>query len=341
MAERITYFDILRGLAICGVVAIHSSDVGLEFPDDSLNLHFTILWRQLLNFSIPLFLAISGYFLANKKITHYDEYVAFIKKQIPRVYIPCLFWSVAWLILATLAGSKPILQQLYKLVTFQSSETYYFIALIIQYYILLPILKRLANIKGLVVTLITSLAMTGIIFYIRYFTDMKLPLIVYAGIFSTWLVFFVFGLYLGSSATISLSNKLLIGLILVFYSISCIESYVLYALFNQVENAVTAVKASSFMYSFVLIAYLFKNIDFLKSRALKSVGEMSFGIYLIHMFVLMIVSRLLSLFFPSLKVVQPVYQFTLIGTVMLSCFLFISVGKGVLSNKQMKIMGFK
>ena len=76
--ERITYFDMLRGLAIIGVVAIHSTGTGLTFPADSFNFYFTILWRQLINFSVPLFLTISGYFMVRKKIVSLTDYLFFI-----------------------------------------------------------------------------------------------------------------------------------------------------------------------------------------------------------------------------------------------------------------------
>ena len=58
MKERIAYFDFLRGLAIMMVVGIHTYTLG----EDS-----TVV-RQLLNAAVPLFIAISGYFLSQKKM---------------------------------------------------------------------------------------------------------------------------------------------------------------------------------------------------------------------------------------------------------------------------------
>lgn len=341
MSKRIAYFDILRGVAIIGVVLIHSSNIGLQFPSNSFNFHFTIWSRQILNASVPLFLAISGYFLAKKNISNLSEYINFIKKQIPKIYIPFLIWSSVWLILGILILNKSILHELFNLMIFQSTGPYYFIALIIQYYVLLPILKRLANFKGLIISLVISLTTVGIIFYIRNYIGINLPLIVYAGNFPVFLVFFVLGLYLGSSDKILLRNKLLISFILIFYLLACIESYALYALFDNAGLAATAMKPSSFMYSLFLITYLIKNIDLLKSTILKRVGEISFGIYLIHMFVLIIISRLVSTFFPSLIEVQPLYQFMLVVIIVLSCLLSISIGKKVLSAKIIQIIGFK
>ena len=341
VSERIEYFDILRAFAIFGVVAIHSSSTGLQFSEESVNFNFTVLWRNSLNFSVPMFLAISGFFLAKKRIRSYGEYIIFLKKQIPRIYVPLLIWSLVWFGLAVLINNKPIVHELTKLLIFQSSGSYYFVALIIQYYLLLPIIKRLANNKGLILSIIMSMTMTCAIFYLRYYTEISLHLILYAGNFVTWLMFFVLGLYLGTSAKIILSNKFLALLILVFYALSCIESYLLIAMFHQAEDAVTAVKASSFLYSFVLIVFLFNNQNWISSKFLKNLGEMSFGIYLIHMFALTAATIILLRLYPPLQEFSPVYQFALIGTVLLSCFVCISVFNSFFSLKQSKLLGFK
>lgn len=341
MNERIEYFDVLRGLAILGVVAIHSSGSGLQFSEESINFNFTVLWRNILNFAVPMFLAISGFFLAKKTIGNSKEYAAFQRKQIPRVYIPLLIWSLVWLVFSILIFNKSVVHELIKLVSFQSSGPYYFIALIIQYYLLLPILKKLANNKGLIFSILISMVMTCTIFYLRYYTEINVPLILYAGNFVTWIMFFVLGLYLGSSGRMNIPNKSLFVLIFTFYALSCIESYVLIALFHQAGDAVTAVKASSFMYSFFLIILLFNNHDLIKSKVLKQIGVISFGIYLTHMFALMVISRMLLHFYPPIKDITYAYQFLLIGVVMLSCFLCISVVNKVFSQSQSRLLGFK
>jgi peptidoglycan/LPS O-acetylase OafA/YrhL len=341
VSERIEYFDVLRALAIFGVVAIHSSGSGLQFSEESINFNFTVLWRNILNFAVPMFLAISGFFLAKKTIGSPGEYMSFLRKQIPRVYVPLLIWSLVWLGFAVLIQNKSVVHELIKLVVFQSSGPYYFIALIIQYYLLLPVFKKLANNKGLAFSLLISMVMTCVIFYLRYYTGISLPLILYAGNFATWQMFFVLGLYLGSSEKMKIPNKYLLPLILAFYALSCIESYVLIALFQQAGNAVTAVKASSFMYSFFLIIFLFENHDLIKSKLLKQIGVMSFGIYLTHNFALMVISRILSRLYSPLQDITYAYQLSLIGIVMLSCFLCISVFNKMFSDRQALLLGFK
>jgi peptidoglycan/LPS O-acetylase OafA/YrhL len=112
-------------------------------------------------------------------------------------------------------------------------------------------------------------------------------------------------------------------------------------MFHQVGDAVTAVKPSSFLYSFVLIIFLFKNQNWIRSKPLKNIGEMSFGIYLIHMFILTGITILISRIYPSLTEISPVYQFVLISVVMLFCSLFISAFNNIFTAKQSKLVGFK
>ena len=341
MTNRVEYYDILRGLAIIGVVIIHSSGLGLKFPDDSFNFHFTILWRNLWNFSVPLFLTLSGYFIVKKNITDFSEHIVFLKKQIPRVYIPMFIWSIIWVIIAILVLDKPIVKEFIKLIIFQASGPYYFIALIIQYYILLPFLKRFSNTKGLILSLIISLFMTSIIFYIRYFTDIKLLTIIYAGNFLTWNIFFIFGLYLGSKKRKLLSNQLLISLIVIFYILSCVETYLLYISFNQIDHAVTAVKASSFLFSLALIAYFFKNIDFISNKILKNIGEVSFGIYLVHMFIIIFISKVLLDYPFDIQNFQPIYQLIITIITISFAYLLIMISKKFISIKWIQFLGFK
>ena len=56
MKNREYSFDFFRGIAILGVIAIHASGLGVNFSDTNWNFHFSMIWRQLLNFSVPLFL---------------------------------------------------------------------------------------------------------------------------------------------------------------------------------------------------------------------------------------------------------------------------------------------
>lgn len=79
MNNRNTYFDFLRAIAIIMVVIIHTHQIG-----DS------VILRQLVNAAVPIFIAISGFFVSKKTIENKSQYVVFLRRQIPKVYVMIL-----------------------------------------------------------------------------------------------------------------------------------------------------------------------------------------------------------------------------------------------------------
>ena len=111
------------------VVGIHTYTLG----EDST------LVRQLLNTAVPLFIAISGYFLSQKKMENKVEYFSFLKKQLPKVYLPVLVWSLPFYALALYSGSSIIKQTI--LILGCGISIYYFVAFIMQCYVSLPVIN--------------------------------------------------------------------------------------------------------------------------------------------------------------------------------------------------------
>ncbi len=144
--ERIEYFDFLRGIAIICVVAIHTF-VAFEIDQSNLlSYHLAIIWRQIIGFAVPLFLAVSGYFMSNKLLNTNREYLTFLKKQLPRVYIPMIIWSLPILLLSIYKHGFAIKPIIYFFIG--GFSVYYFIPLIMQYYILIPTMQKGFNKMG-------------------------------------------------------------------------------------------------------------------------------------------------------------------------------------------------
>lgn len=339
MKDRLAYYDLLRGLAIIGVVAIHSTGIGYTFNDRIIDFNLTVFWRQIINFSVPMFIAISGFFLANKDTSSTYLYFQFIKKQVPRVLIPYIVWSLGYLCIDFLKGAT-IPSLIYRFFTFTSSVPFYFIILIIEYYLLLPILQKLATTKGLIISALISSLSCFLIFYFRYYTNITLPIFL-VGSAPSLLIFFVLGLYVRKN-DISLSNLSLILLIVCGLAFSLIETFMLYYKFNDIENSVTAIKISSFIYSTFLILFAFKNADrklFAKTKLLTFIGEISFGIFLSHMFFILVVSVMINKFLPILKENAILYQVTLIISTLFCCVVFALITRKINKTKALKYLG--
>ena len=144
MMQRNHYYDFLRGIAIMMVVGIHTfctSETNMQ--DKAIDVNTLV--RQILNCAVPIFLAISGYFLCTKNLDTWTDKKTFWRRQMPKVYVPTMIVSLPFFALAIKNGNSPIAAVMTMLAC--GFSVYYFVALIIQYYALLPIFKKV-NLGG-------------------------------------------------------------------------------------------------------------------------------------------------------------------------------------------------
>lgn len=286
--SRNPYFDLLRGCAILMVIGIHTFPADIRFGSAANNA--AILVRQTLNCAVPLFLAISGYFLVRKTA---ETYRTFLKKQLPTLYLPCLLWSVPFAVSAVRHGDSPLTTFAMTLICGMS--VYYFIALIIQYYLLLPVLQTMTRTKWVLCGVISLVSVTATV-YLRL---TQLPLIFYAGFFPLWILFFATGLRAGSGGgNLRLCNRLFaLGMAVAGLVLSYGEAVLLTGLGNQGFG----IKPSAFLYALGMILFLFssetknfmlRRMDHPLCRTLALIGRMSLGIYFTHMFFIFVFKKL-------------------------------------------------
>lgn len=288
MKERVAWFDFLRGVAILMVVAIHTFASTLQ--KEELVGDVLILFRQVLNCSVPLFLAISGFFLAKKREER--SYIRFWKHQIPKVYVPTLIWSLPYLALHIWQGNdwaEGIV--IFLLCGF---SVYYFIALIIQYYLLLPMLVKV-KLGGVIITFFITILAIGLVSYLDLIEGYNMSTLVRGGPFPVWLVFFTIGIYLGNmkERTYRLWPWFLVLVIGLF--LSFLETRWLY----PIHHIGYGIKPSTHVYSLAVIIVLFSDkiqkmftFDSFLFSVFVRLGRISFGVYLIHCFFIMAFSRL-------------------------------------------------
>ena len=324
--QRNLYFDALRGIAIMMVVAIHTF-YACEF--DSWLSICAISMREIFNMAVPMFLAISGFFIGRRDFEDKRQVFAFWKKQIPKVYIPVLFWSIPYFVLAILCEGQSILENVL-LFFFCGYSIYYFIALIVQCYLLLPVMqkKMLNPVMGGVILCISMICVA----VVSYTSITKLPLIVFAGPVIVWLIFFWLGVYISRSSRDYDIRWILIGGII---------SFVLMVIETKFRHESTGggygIKPSSFVFSFLMILLLFskqiemqyKSGNFI-NKILIVMGNYSFSIYLIHCFVIILAFHFVSV---------PVWIVRWVIVVVIT-MLIIYLARKVLPKKYLKIIGF-
>lgn len=277
--ERNSYFDGLRGIAILMVLGIHTCSI----EDGSYRSHIIeIAIRQLLNCAVPIFMAISGYFCGKKCMDCRSAIIVFWKKQIPKIYIPYLICSSPFF-LASVISDGSIFKNLL-LWGMCGYAIFYFIIVIIQCYLLLPLIVNNRGLGGAISVVLSMIS----IWYIAYSGFNHYPSIYYAGPVTTWIMFFSLGVVLGNKKR---NYSILIPLLLVTFGYvgELLETFYL----NLKYGGGLGIKPTSFMFSTGMILLLFqskiehiyhhtniRNLDYIAS-----IGRDSYCIYLIHYYI--------------------------------------------------------
>lgn len=288
---RISYFDFLRGLAIILVVFIHC--MGLCYTYSNIDA-FAIVVRNMMNVAVPLFFAISGYFLSAKEMK-YGGYAKFLKKQIPRVYVPVLFCSLVYFFLDT---TKVVSVSAILKIFSCSYGVYYFVAVIIQCYLFLWFLQnKLSKLLLIVLFVVGLFWWLFYVYFLGLYLGKSLPLIVYAGNFVPWGLFFVLGMFFAKNNSSIPLSKIVMGI--VFFAVaSFVESMFLMEKTSSLSGV--GQKGSVFCLNVFLCFLAFhkesqKILSLFKETRIYlivcSLGKYSFGIYLVHLFILPFVER--------------------------------------------------
>lgn len=277
--KREQYFDFLRGIAIILVIGIHAN--ALYFQEAQTITNFT---TNLFSCAVPIFLAISGYFIAKKRsATTFEEYKVSLKKQIIKIYIPCLLLQLP-LYCSSVYNGIPILNCTIVWIL-GGFGIYYFPILIIQYYILFPLLNKNCNKLWQTVYIIISLASATLVNcnHNMLMNLTPMPYVVTIGTFPIWICFFSLGIYLSKN-----EQKDILGPTLVLITT---------LLVRLVFGIKIGYNAIGFIYSYSIILILFSNRikRMYKSNnftnAIAWLGLYSYNCYLIHDYFIRLIDK--------------------------------------------------
>ena len=147
--KREIYFDYLRILAILCVIMIHVVGVNwFTTPIYSTNWKILNIYDSIARFSVPIFVMISGALFLNK-----EKEISIKKlysKNILRLVVTLLFWSLMYSIYANIIIAKTISLSILKLTYLDfinSHYTLWFITMLIGLYMAIPIFKKICEDK--------------------------------------------------------------------------------------------------------------------------------------------------------------------------------------------------
>ena len=301
MKKRYVEFDYIRVFAAISIIVIHATS---RYIYDSRMAYYA---NQFVRFAVPLFIILSGLLLFLSVAGRKLDALNFYKKRARKMIIPFVVWTAFYIVFSNISIIKAGKFGLYDFIALflkgliygNGYDHLYFMTIIIQLYLLYPILNYLIcrwQYPALIISLVVTLSyQTGV--YLQMLNILKLPWtpFPYYEFFPTWIFYFVFGMYLGKNITgferVIGNKKVVVGSVWFI-------SLVLLILDSRATKIYESIRPSIIFYC--LMTFLFAycvavSLDIKNQRLIESakwVSMQSFLIYLSHLVFMKIFSSL-------------------------------------------------
>jgi len=304
--KRLKEIDFIRAISIIAVIMIHIGTSILMVDNKLHTLKVTMvefyIYHQLTSFAVSAFLVVSGITLFMSFKKKKLNYLHFIGTRACLVLIPYYIWTIYFLdVRGYLFGKTPNelgLTFLEFISTFASGNTYYhlwFVPVLFCLYLFFPLARHIVKHMNSLWWIVALVALQIAIHYAAY-TYLPKESLKYTR-FLSYIGLFTIGSYIGNNydKVKEFINKYIIGIVAAIVSVIAYKTYDFY-------NSVYILKAKFFnlpqtvtwenrIYVLLLVAIMIYiapkiNIGFI-SKVFYKVGANSFGIYLIHPFVLL------------------------------------------------------
>lgn len=282
--SRIIYLDILRIIAILGVLMIHSSASLATINYETIDFYTANFFNVISRFCVPLFLMISGALL----ISNIDSLPIFLKKRFLKVLIPAFFWFICYGIFNNYYLSKNVGIEVFFHQVLSGNLFFhlYFINLIIGAYLFIPILNQIAKDEKLTIYYLLIWIFVGTITpLIEKFTGIKINL--YLNEFFGWSGYLLLGYYL-KNLNIRISQLLLFFVFLLGFVFSYFGLIGLYS-DVKIDKFFYGYKSLGILLESITLFLIFKQLNLKNNKFIIFLSDAAFGVYLIHgmvMFVL-------------------------------------------------------
>lgn len=302
------YWQRIRGLCILAVVLIHSF-TGFNYVGEYGYETAWILIRQLINFAVAVFIFMAGYFVNLDKISSPEfSYKTFIISRCGRLVIPFCVWSLVYTGVSVFQAYNDgvelsLLGIIYRFVVGKAATPLYYIVVMVQLTLLTPWLVKEVK-KGTHISKALWMLTPCYLLYVYgyHLVFGKQPML-YETFFPAWFLFYYLGINIRcrKPELIRLCNRYgNIKFVILAWVLSCGEALMLREFAFSSSFYVSQITIGSFLYSFVLALWLTKCAEFYKNKLgnsiLSKVGDCSYGVFYIHMFVLMIVAKFIQTF---------------------------------------------
>ncbi|MDO2440392.1 acyltransferase [Enterobacter nematophilus] len=294
MQKRNLSIDILRIISCFLVICIHTAPLYIPYSELGVSTSQKMILLSLESFirvGMPIFFAISGMFILSKDILFLPK---FYKKRIVSILIPFIIASFIHYIVAKAINGGDISFSEYAnllLIPTGISEHFWFVYAIIGIYITAPLFNAIVS-KSDEKSAISSLC---VIFSILVIHDYIAPFIkgVFIPAFSIWLLYFISG---GLITKIKPSFKFYAMLSVSGYIMTLVASYINYGNISYVNLMPYDSGINMYVFAVSSLGMFYSlRVSFggLISEVINYVSSATYMIYLLHICVQMIISKVL------------------------------------------------
>lgn len=284
MSARYEKFDILRGLAIVGVILIHIT-APLATDGDLL----AIVVNQISRFAVPVYFILSGWGLTiANSYKRSESYGDFLKKRFLSIFPQYFLWNIIYLFYTDVWNipgdlSFEMFYDILKSLLLGTVYNHlYFVPVILIFYAVYPILLNIANKYGIVLSLVITILSQVSDLWIEheYFYMNK-------NVFN-WLFFFIFGMWLARNFTKKVQyvqkykKPILLGALVTMMMV-IFTPFVVGGVFDY-NLALASTRPTVIFYSLMVVLLImvvpFRNVRF--NHIFLTLSQYSFYIYLSH-----------------------------------------------------------
>ena len=300
-SKRIFYFDVLRALAIIGIVFCHAAMPFVISGIHTSEFYVSAFFDCLRDFSIPVFVMLSGALLIGKK----DSFNDFFKKRLSRIFIPFFFWVIVYIIYSSACITHGFSLSNAIDIFFGTSGTFgvtfWFIWMIIIAYFGIFLINKCMNRFENPNKFMNALALVALAYILICDFSSFNPLASRIVYFISFLAYVVIGYVITHNDW--LESRFDSRILLLIASVLAIVSYCSYIFNFVVPRSVSAGQFIYLSYFNVTILFIslmvFLSFKFLSSggylekiehnalgNAIALISKYSFGIYLVHYLIL-------------------------------------------------------
>lgn len=307
--KNVVYFDLLNILACLCVIGMHCNGIVHYFENTSA-------WRRSLVVEVLGYWAVPGFcMLSGATMMNYRERYStgtFIKRRLMKVGIPLVVWTVIFYIWKRYTGSivwTGFRDFINMIMNFQVEGVYWFFAPLLMIYISLPVLSEFSNDRNILrymiivgVTTISVLPLVCNLVGLSYNGHFYFPLT------GGYLIYPLIGYYLHTTQ-IKPCYRIIIYLsgivgVLVRY-IHTAYTLTVTGTANTVTWGYTNLPALALAVAVFVLAKDISKLKFFENKKvqklLRSMASASFGIYLIHIFIMNVIVTKLGVDMSALK----------------------------------------